>query len=74
MNLSTKLEQIKGVGPKTAEQLCLAGLLTVGDLLTFLPRRHEDYTGVVAIVDIQPGKATIKARCEKVQTLSLIHI
>ena len=68
MNLSTKLEQIKGVGPKTAEQLRLAGLLTVGDLLTFLPRRHEDYTGVVAIVDIQPGKATIKARCEKVQT------
>jgi ATP-dependent DNA helicase RecG len=68
VNLQTNLEQIKGVGPKTAEQLRAAGLVNVSDLLTFLPRRHEDYTGVVNIADIQPGKATIKARCEKVET------
>ncbi len=68
MNLSTSVEQIKGVGPKTADQLRAAGLLTVAQLIMFLPRRHEDFTGVVSIADIQPGKATIKARCEKIST------
>src|SRR5690606_19349357 len=45
-----------------------AGLFTVGDLITFLPRRHEDFTEVVNIADIRPGKMTIKARCEKIST------
>lgn len=68
MNLSTQLEQVKGVGPKTAEQLRAAGLYTVGDILLFLPRRHEDFTGVVPIANLQPGKVTIKARCESIST------
>lgn len=59
---------VKGVGPKTAEQFALAGLHTVGDLLTFLPRKHEDFTQVVSIANIHPGKMTIKARCEKIST------
>ncbi len=59
---------IKGVGPKAAEQFASAGLYTVGDLITFLPRKHEDFTEVVNIADIHPGKATIKARCEKIST------
>ena len=68
MNISTSLESIKGVGPKSAEQFAAAGLRTVGDLITFLPRRHEDFTETVAIADIHPGKMTIKARCEKIAT------
>lgn len=68
MNLVTPLTSIKGVGPKTAEQLAAAGLHTVGDLVDFLPRRHEDFSEVVSIADITPGKKTIKARCEKIAT------
>ncbi len=68
VNLSTKRDQVKGVGPKTAEQLRAAGLETVGDVLTFLPMRHEDFTHVTWIADLQPGKVTIKARCEKIST------
>ena len=68
MNLLTSLEKIKGVGVKTAEQFAMAGIYTVGDLISFFPRTHEDFTEVVAIADIHPGNATIKARCEKVAT------
>ena len=68
MKLTTSLDKIKGVGPKTYEQFSLAGIKTVGDLLTFLPRKHEDFTEVVKISDIHPGKMTIRAKCEKIST------
>ncbi len=68
MNLVTSLDQIKGVGPKTADQLRAAGLATVSDLLTFLPRKHEDFTNVTNISDLKPGTVTIRARCEKIST------
>lgn len=68
MNLATSLEKIKGVGPKTAEQFAAAGLHTVRDLITFLPRAYEDYSHVTRITDISPGKVTVRAKCEKVET------
>ena len=68
MNITTSLEKIKGVGPRTTEQFAAAGLRTVDDILTFLPRKHEDFTEVVNIADIHPGKMTIRARCEKIST------
>lgn len=68
MNLISPLESIKGVGAKTAEQLAAAGLHTVGDILTFLPRKHEDFTNVTNIADLKPGTVTIRARCEKIST------
>lgn len=68
MNLTTSLEQVKGVGTKTAEQFATAGLETVGDLIDFLPRKHEDFSEVTPIVDLHPGKVTIRARCEKIST------
>lgn len=68
MNLISSLESIKGVGAKTAEQLAAAGLHTVGDILTFLPRKHEDFTNVTSIAELKPGTVTIRARCEKIST------
>lgn len=68
MNLATSLERIKGVGPKAAEQFAVARLFTVADLLNFLPRAYEDFSHATTISEIAPGKVTIKARCEKIDT------
>ena len=68
MNLLTRLTAVKGVGDVIGEQLELAGLRTVGDLINFLPRTYEDFSEVVKIVDIAPGKRTIRAHVEKVET------
>lgn len=68
MNLHSPLERVKGVGAKTADEFAAAGINTIQDLIEFLPRAHEDYSDIVPIADIQPGKVTIKARCEKIAT------
>jgi ATP-dependent DNA helicase RecG len=35
---------VKGIGPSHAETLAKIGIRTLGDLLTYLPRRYEDYS------------------------------
>lgn len=68
MNLSSSLDKIKGVGVRVGEQFALAGLHTVGDLIEFFPRSHEDFSHVTDIAKIKPGNVTIKAYCEKIST------
>lgn len=68
MNFASPLQNVKGVGEKSAEQFAAAGIHSVYDLVTFLPRRHEDFSDAAAIADITPGKKTIRARCEKIAT------
>lgn len=67
MDVNSPLELVKGVGAKTAEQLKVAGLFSVGDLITFLPRAYEDFSEISTIAELRPGKRTIRARCEKVE-------
>lgn len=68
MNVGAPLDQVKGVGEKTGAQFEAAGIHTVNDLITFLPRAYEDFSHVTSIADVRPGKQTIKARCEKIAT------
>ena len=68
MDLGAELSSIKGVGAKTAEKLAAAGLVTARDLINFLPRTYEDFSRVVKIADLKPGKVTVRARCESVST------
>ena len=63
-----ELSSVKGVGAKTAEKLAAAGLVTARDLINFLPRTYEDFSRVVKIADLKPGKVTIRAHCESVST------
>ena len=68
MNLHTSLQNVKGVGPKTAEALAAAGLKTIGDMIEFIPRTYEDYENAENIADIRPGKVVIRARAENINT------
>ncbi len=68
MRLTTPVEQVKGVGPKTAEQLHVAGLMTVGDLLQFFPRKYDDYSHITTVAGVRPGKVSLKGHFEHVNT------
>lgn len=68
MKLTTSLELIKGVGPKTATALSNAGLDTVEDALNFLPRRYDDFSEAVKISELMPGNVVVRARCESIST------
>jgi ATP-dependent DNA helicase RecG len=45
-----------GVGPSIAEQLARLGIQRVIDLLWHLPTRHEDYSKLRTISELQPGE------------------
>lgn len=64
MNTSLPLRDIKGVGEKSDAGFERAGLQTVHDLITRLPRRFDDYTESVKIEDLVPGQVSITARIE----------
>ena len=49
MNLQTKVEELKGVGPKTSELLRMRGLCTAEDLVLYYPSRYEKYVGLSAV-------------------------
>lgn len=62
MDLSTPLTYVKGIGPARAALLEPKGLLTVEDLLAWIPRRYEDRTNVKPIGRLAPGEmATVIA-------------
>lgn len=68
MDLESSVEKIKGVGPETAKKLAKLGVETIFDLLTFWPRRYDDYSEVLPIKDIKPGAVTVKASIESIKT------
>ena len=61
--LSDGVRHLKGVGPQRAAVLAERGVLTVEDLLAYLPFRYEDRIRFSTIREIQPGGVyTIRAR------------
>jgi ATP-dependent DNA helicase RecG len=68
VNLDSSIQHIKGVGPETARKLAKLGVVSVQDLLTFWPRRYDDYSEVLPIKAIKPGAVTVKARIESIKT------
>lgn len=65
-NLHTSCRFIRGVGPARAKSLERAGIMTVEDLLFYLPLRYEDRSRFTEITALKPGEPkTIEARIGK---------
>lgn len=59
---------LKGVGQKTEQQLAKLGLLTVADLLFYLPFRYEDRTRITSIRDLRMGEpALVEGKLDSVE-------
>jgi len=55
LTLSTEVMYLKGVGPARAAKLAERGIVTVADLLAYLPFRYEDRIRFTPIKQIVPG-------------------
>ncbi len=67
ITLSTPLDQLAGVGPETAKRLYRLGLITVKNLIEFLPRRIEDRSRLCHIQKLVVGEAmVIRGQIERV--------
>ncbi len=64
MDLDASVETLKGVGPKTAENLKKYGIRTVRDFFYNLPRDYENYETPTTISDMQPGKVVIRGKID----------
>src|SRR5579863_9816248 len=63
ISLQTEVRMVKGVGPQRVELLAKRGILTLEDLLHYLPFRYEDRIHFSRIKDVQPGGTyTLRAR------------
>ena len=60
INLETKIQYLRGVGPKMGAKLNRLGIEKVEDLLFYWPRRYEDYTQITKIRDLENPKSEIR--------------
>jgi ATP-dependent DNA helicase RecG len=62
MDLTTPLSHVKGIGPVRAAMLEAKALVTVEDLLGYMPFRYEDRSNLKTIAQLAPGEmATVMA-------------
>lgn len=64
MRLFAPVEELKGIGPKTADTLKKYGINTVRDFLYNLPKDYENFEKPVSISEIRPGKIVIKGKID----------
>ncbi len=59
VDLNKEIKYIKGVGPNRAQLLNKLGIFTLGDLITFYPREHEDRGKAKNIIDLKNGEEAL---------------
>jgi len=68
MDLTTPLTFVKGIGPARAAMLQAKGLVTVEDLLGYVPFRYEDRSNMKTVAQLAPGEmATVVAEVRAVK-------
>ena len=80
MNLTTDIQNIKGIGEKSAALLAKLNIRTVGDLLKFYPRGYETFELPVCVSDAVEGEIqafslrVIKAATvKKIRNLTILN-
>lgn len=68
MDLFSSVENLNGVGPKTAEVLKKYGIRTVRDFLYNLPRDYENFEAPTTISEIRPGKVVVRGKIDSLTT------
>ena len=68
MNLEDPVENLKGIGPKTAAILYKSGIKTIRDFFYNLPRDYENYQTPVKISEITPGNVVVKGKIDSLTT------
>ena len=56
LELKSRIQFVKGVGPQKARALAAAGITTVSDLLMYLPFRYEDWSRKKKVAELSPGE------------------
>ena len=73
-DLDTSVQYIHGVGPARAKSLEKLGITTLGELISWFPRRYEDRSAVRRIADLEAGEsACVEAMVAAPPTLSHIR-
>ncbi len=66
--LSTPLDEVRGISPRFLSKLAHLGLHTVRDLLWHFPTRYEDFSKIYPIAELIPNQeATVQAIVEKIK-------
>ena len=68
MNLLDSVEELKGIGPKTAAMLQKYGIRTIRDFFYNLPRAYDNYQMASTIAEIRPGKVVVKGKIENLSS------
>ncbi|OGE81935.1 MAG: ATP-dependent DNA helicase RecG [Candidatus Doudnabacteria bacterium RIFCSPHIGHO2_01_FULL_46_24] len=69
MDLKTPIENLYLVGPARAKILKKLGVQTLGDLLYYFPRAHQDLTKITFVKDLRPGEfSNIKTRVLEIKS------
>ena len=60
------VESLTGVGPALAAKLARLGIQTAGELVRHYPRRYDDFSQIIPIKSMRPGKVTFKGQIERI--------
>lgn len=63
---SSQLTKLKGVGPAVAAKFEALGIHTTDELVTYWPRRYDDYSQITPVGRLKPGAVTIQGTIHSV--------
>lgn len=66
MTVNSPVIELKGAGPELVKKLAILGVHSVGDLITYYPRRYEDYSHISTVEKLHPGVVTVEAKISQV--------